>query len=196
MWYAPIATFIISSALLCVRSKSRIDSFLQRLSSCLNSLISPRFFLFFDEYSMPFPAHSLILDRNIGPEPILAFNADTLMFFPYIPEMSFNDIVAQHKPIALPILSLEIFEVDGDYVRDLSGFNENIRYIPTAGHKPPVISDVVSAWIVTNMVPIDRSRFRVRYITDEGVERIVSLLDTTPLEDVIRDPRNLSDDSE
>ena len=194
--YAQIASFIISSALLCVRSKTRLDSFLQRLLSCLNSLVAPRFFLFFDEYSMPFPAHSVILDKNASPEPILVFNADTLLFFPYIPNSSFNDMVAQHKPIALPILSLEIFEVDGDYVRDLSGFNENIRFVPMAGHKPPVISDVVSAWIVTNMIPIDRSKFRVRYITDEGVERVVSLLDTTPLDDAIRDPRNLSDDSE
>ena len=145
---------------------------------------------------MPFPAHSLILDRNIGPEPILVFNAETSLFFPYIPNTSFNEMLAQHRPIPLPILSLEIFEVDGDYVRDLSGFNENIRYISMEGHKPPVISDIVSAWIVTNMIPINRSRFRVRYLTDEGVERIVSLLDTTPLEDLIRDPRNVSEDSE
>ena len=189
--YFKAATCAISGMLLCVRYKKQFDSFLQRLYNCMNSLVNPIFYVFFDEYSMPFPAHSLNLDRTLAATPTLVYNADTSVFFPYFPNMSFAEVLAQHKPVALPILSLEIIDASGRCVRDLTGFIETVRYVHIVNYPAPAISDIIAIWSVTNSIPVDRDRFRIRYITTDGDEVDVPLTDASILDDEMN-PTNVN----
>jgi hypothetical protein len=176
--YVRAATATISGMLLCVRYKKQFDYFLQRLYDSLISLITPRFYVFFDEYSMPFPAHNINLDRFLAAEPTLVYNVETSAFFPYLPNVSFADMLVKYKANPLPILSLEIIDNYGNSIRDLTGFVEDIRYIHVDNSSAPTVADIVAAWSVTNAIPIDRSRFRIRYFTEDGDELEVPLKET------------------
>ena len=143
--------------------------------------MSPRFYVFFDEYSIPFPAHSVNLDATLSAKPNLVYNVEMSVFFPYLPNVSFADMLTKYKSNTLPILSLEIIDKNGTAVRDLTEFIENIRYIYVENHFAPTVSDIIAAWSVSNAIPIDRTLFRVRYITLEGDEVDSSLMDASEL---------------
>lgn len=187
---AQIVTCALSGVLLCTRYRKQFDSFLQRLCASLNYLTTPMFYIFFDEYSMPFPAYSLHFDRLIGAEPTVVYNADASVFFPYHETLSFADILARYKAVPFPILSMEIVDSSKQCVRDITGFIETIRYIHIPNYAAPTISDIVAAWSVINSIPIDRDKFRVRYITVDGDELDVSLTDTSSLHEDPLDPIN------
>ena len=179
--YVRAATYAISGVLLCSRYKKQFDFFLQRLYDAILYAMSPRFYVFFDEYSIPFPAHSVNLDATLSAKPNLVYNVEMSVFFPYLPNVSFADMLTKYKSNTLPILSLEIIDKNGTAVRDLTEFIENIRYIYVENHFAPTVSDIIAAWSVSNAIPIDRTLFRVRYITLEGDEVDSSLMDASEL---------------
>jgi len=91
----------------------------------------------------------------------------------------------------LPILSLELINSDNRCVRDLTSFIENIKYVLVPNKCIPTILDIIALWSTMYSTPVDRSLIRVRYITDEGDKRIVSVQDTGPFgENVQPDPSN------
>ncbi len=185
-------TPLLQTVLFFNQFKNNIFKYFNRLYMCASYFISPRVFIFFEEYSMPFPVFSLILDRNLMATPTLVYNADDSIFFPYILIKSFSEFPLDNKINKIPILSMEIIDGQERCVKDLTDFVENLRYIDVPNMEKPTISNIVSVWCIINSTPLNRERFSVRYITINGNEMNVSLLDMTPLEDDILDPVNRS----
>lgn len=148
-------------------------------------------YVFLDEYSLPFPAHSLNLDQPHTAKALLVYNYNANIFYPYIPNVSYVKMLRTYTAHSLPILSLELIGADNRPIRDLTTFIENLKYIFVPEKCVPTIMDVVALWSVITRTPIDRALVRARYITEEGEERIVSVQDNTAITDT-RDPRDNS----
>ena len=153
-------------------------------------LISPKMYIFFEEYSMPFPAFSTHIDRNLGAKPTVIFNADESVFFPYVPHKSFAEICIYNRKNAFPILSMEVIDMEDRCVRDLTDFVEGLRYIYIPDMETPSVSNIISAWCIVHSIPLNRENLLVRYITANGDEMTVSPIDTTPIEEEPLDPIN------
>jgi hypothetical protein len=156
---------------------------LTRVYESLSHLISPKFYMFFEEYSMPLPMFSLNMDRNLIAKPLLIYNADEYIFFPYIPLKSYAEILIYNKKTPLSVLSMEIINADGTTLKDLTDFVEKLRYIYIPEMEVPTVSNIVAAWCITHSIPLNRSKLSVRYITSTGTQVITSLTDMTPLDD-------------
>ena len=179
--------------------KQKLDMGLKRLYESFLNLISPKFYIFFEEYSMPFPAFSLNMDSKLAAKATLVYNADEHIFFPYIPSKSYAEIVIYNSANPLSLLSMEILDENDMPIADLTDFIETLRYIYVQGMEVPTVSNVVAAWCVTNSIPLNRSRYSVRYITSVGDVVNASLIDMTPLDDepeIVRSTNRVSSDSD
>lgn len=181
---------MLSTMLCCNTAKHRLHSAVRRLYDSFLFLISPKLYIFFEEYSMPFPAFSTRIDRTLGAKPTVIFNADESVFFPYVPHKSFAEICIYNRKNAFPILSMEVIDTEDRCVRDLTDFVEGLRYIYIPDMETPSISNIISAWCVVHSIPLNREKLLVRYITANGDEMTVSPIDTTPIEEEPLDPMN------
>jgi len=147
-------------------------------------------YIFFEEYSMPFPLFSTILDTSIAAKPTVVFNADESVFLPYVPWKSFAEICIYNQKNKFPILSMEVIDGDERCVRDLTDFVEGLRYIYIPDMETPTVSNIISAWCIVHSIPLNREKLSVRYITINGDEVTVSPIDTTPIAEEPVDPVN------
>jgi hypothetical protein len=175
--------YLLTATVYCTNLKEVVDTGLKRLYDTFLYLISPRLYVFFEEYSMPFPAFSLSNQRNFIAKPLLVYNADEHVFFPYIPLKSYAEIIIYNSKIRLPVLSMEILDENEMPIVDLTDFVEKLRYVYIQGMDTPTISNIVSAWCITYSTPLNRSKYTVRYIMSNGDEVKTLLIDTTPLDD-------------
>jgi hypothetical protein len=170
--------------------KSFLYSTLKHLYNSFVYLICPTFYIFFEEYSMPFPGFSLNMDRTLVATPTIVFNVNESVFFPYLPDKSFAEICIYNKPHKFPILSMEVVDGEGRCLRDLTDFVESLRYIHIADMESPSVSNIISIWCIIHAIPLNREMLFVRYITINGDEMTVSPIDVTPIEDEPHDPVN------
>jgi hypothetical protein len=171
--------------------KRGILSFVSRLHDFLKYFTMEQKYIFLNEYSMPFSEHSLRMNCSLSAPPVLVYNCNVCLFYPYIQNISLSNMLTTYKLMNLPILSLELINSDNRCVRDLTSFIENIKYVLVPNKCIPTILDIIALWSTMYSTPVDRSLIRVRYITDEGDERIVSVQDTGPFgENVQPDPSN------
>jgi hypothetical protein len=180
--YATTVPYILSGILLCTRYRKKLHSFLQRIQDTINYFTTHRYYLFFEEYSMPFQVYSLKRDDPLLGEATLVYDAENTLFFPFHTEKTIADLLNEYTPQPLPILSMEIIDASSNSVRDLTGFIETLRYVHVPNYPAPTICDIIGAWAASNCVPIDRRKYDVRYITTDGDEITVSLTDTSLLE--------------
>jgi len=181
---------MLSTMLCCNTAKHRLQSALKRLYESFLYCISPRMYIFFEEYSMPFPLFSTILDTSIAAKPTVVFNADESVFLPYVPWKSFAEICIYNQKNKFPILSMEVIDGDERCVRDLTDFVEGLRYVYIPDMETPTVSNIISAWCIVHSIPLNREKLSVRYITINGDEVTVSLIDTTPIAEEPVDPVN------
>jgi hypothetical protein len=175
--------YLLTATVYCANIKGVVDAGLKRLYDTFLYLVSPRLYVFFEEYSMPFPAFSLSKEHKLMAKPVLVYNADEHVFFPYVPLKSYAEVLIYNKARPLPILSMEILDENKMPVNDLTDFVEKLRYVYMEDMETPSISNIISAWCLTHYLPLNRSRYTVRYIMSNGEEVNVSLIDTTPLDD-------------
>ena len=178
-----ILRYLLSGTTLCNYYKERCYSILKKFYESVAIIISPKIYMFFEEYSMPFPVFSLNMDRNLIGKPTIIYNADEYVFFPYIPLKSFAEIVIYNKANPVSILSMEIIDDNERCVKDLTDFIEKLRYIHIPNMEVPTISNIIAAWCVTNSLPLNRKDYSVRYIRSNGDEIITSLIDMTPIDE-------------
>ena len=175
--------YFLTATVYCATLKGTVDAGLKRLYDTFLYLISPRLYVFFEEYSMPFPAFSLSNERNFMAKPVLVYNADEHVFFPYVPLKSYAEVLICNKAIPLPILSMDILDENKMPIKDLTDFVEKLRCVYIQDMETPTVSNIISAWCLTQSMPLNRSKYTVRYIMSNGEEVNVSLIDTTPLDD-------------
>ena len=175
--------YVLTATVFCTNLKEFVDAGLKRAYETFLYLISPRLYVFFEEYSMPFPAFSLSNERNLLAKPTLIYNADEHVFFPYVPLKSYAEILIYNKATHLPILSMEILDRNEMPTKDLTDFVEKLRYIYIQGMETPTISNIISAWCIAHSTPLNRSNLSVRYIMSNGDEVKAPLIDMTPLDD-------------
>lgn len=180
--YANTVTYILSGILLCTRYRKKLHSFLQRIQDTINYFTTHRYYLFFEEYSMPFQVYSLKREDPLVGEPTLVYDAEGNLFFPFHTEKTIADLLNEYAPQSLPILSMEIIDASSNSVRDLTGFIETLRYIHVPNYPAPTICDIIGAWAASNSIPIDRRKYEVRYITTDGDEIVASLTNTSLLD--------------
>ncbi len=178
-----ILRYFLSGTTLCNYYKDRCYSIFRKFYESIALIVSPKIYIFFEEYSMPFLVFSLNMDRNLIGKPIIVYNADEYVFFPYIPLKSFAEIVIYNKANPVSILSMEIIDGNERCVKDLTDFVEKLRYIHILNMEVPTVSNIVAAWCVTNSLALNRKDYSVRYIRSNGDEVITSLIDMTPIDE-------------
>jgi len=129
-----------------------------RVCLSVNVLFGTNIYYFFENYSCPFPAHSLNLEDPHSSKPVLAYCLDKYTFFPYMCD------ITEYKHSKLPILSLEILGSDGNIAHDLTDYIEKIRYIS----KIPTIMEILICWTIHSGIVINHKKYTIRYINDEG----------------------------
>jgi len=160
-----------------------VKSFVTRIAISLDFLFSPNIYIFFDKYPAPFPARSLRLESVHSAKPSILYNADALLFFPQNNETG-SPHIEDAKSSRLPLLSLEIIDLDLTVIFDLTDYIERARYIRQDSTDCPTISEIVMGWSVSAGLILDSDKYRVRYITNDGDTMIVSITDTSELEQV------------
>ena len=159
-----------------------IGSSIHRISIALDYLFNPNIYVFLDNYIQPFPARSLCLNSVHSATVVIAYNADTLVFFPHMSSQHYSEISEENRSKKLPILSLEIVNLKSEVIFDLTDFIVKVRYIETTDSGCPTISEIISAWSIGSMIVLDRDRFSVRYITEDGDTVLTTLDDSNKSE--------------
>ena len=166
MW----TTFLISNLLsltgLVVNSCKNTYSFLKRFQAKISRVFSSNVYVFFEDYSSPFHAGSVMMYSFYSAPVKYMYNADTYLFF------SSNQKLNQTLSKRLPILSLEIIDVKSEALFDISSHIEKVRYVNV---ECPTICEIVMTWIIHTGVVFDRNKYRVRYIDESGNEQIVDI---------------------
>jgi len=178
-----IVSYLLSGLTFYNHFKEAAFKGVKRVYESLSYLISPNFYIFFEEYSMPLPMFSLNMDRSLIAKPLLIYNADDYIFFPYIPLKSYAEILIYNKKTHLSVLSMEIIDANGTTLKDLTDFVEKLRYIYISEMEVPTVSNIIAAWCITNALPLNRNKLSVRYITSTGSEVITSLIDMSVVDD-------------
>jgi len=179
--YTTVLASFLSALVICSRYRKRYDAFLQRLNSMITYFTAIRYYVFYEEYSMPFLCFELNNDHPLTGQPTLIYDAESTLFFPYHTEKTITGLLDEYIPQPLPILSMEIIDESSNSAHDLTGFIETLRYVEVPNYPAPTICDIIGAWSASNSIPVDRTRFQVRYITSDGDEIIASLTSTSLL---------------
>jgi hypothetical protein len=139
-----------------------INAFIIRIYRSGQLLFGSNIYYFFDAYPIPFPAHNLRLDDKHSAKPIITYDVDKNLFYPYMCN------VAEKKYNKLPILSLEILDSGGEVAYDLTNYIEKIRYISNDDGVIPTISEIVVCWTMTSGIVVDFKKYTIRFINDDG----------------------------
>jgi len=163
MSFSTIVGYLLSFSTVLFSANRWLDDFLNRCSLAFNYVTSDNIYMFLENYVEPFPARFLHLDSEQLAKPIFAYNADTYIFYEYTRGKSYKTIVEENKSKPVPILSLEIIDVNSEVVYDLTYFIGLMRYIKYV----PKICDIVAAWSAGSWIVLDKTKYRVRYIAED-----------------------------
>lgn len=135
------------------KSGEIVKSCVSRVKAALHVLFGSRVYVFFNNYSSPFPAHLVLSSSVYSAKPCVMYNADTHCFY-------LEDTTGISK--RLPILSLEIIHSDSEVAFDLTDYVETVRYYDNS---LPTISELVMGWSLDSCIVLDADKYKVRYIT-------------------------------
>ena len=147
---------------------SSLKVYLRRVYSVIEQLTRPNIYVFLENYPQPFPARFLSLENSHTAVPELLYDADTNIFFPYNTDFSYKNLIEEYKPERLPILSIEILDKDSTVIFDLTDFIDKIRYVNVSGVDAPELSEIISAWSIESYIILNKTKYIVRYISNDG----------------------------
>ncbi len=142
--------------------------FFRRISNAFDALFSPTYFLFYEGSYQPYVYHLMNPLASGSAHPVLMYNADTQLFFPWVDGYSFKEL--QSDPTScLPILSLEIVDrKNGKAYYDLTDFVEKVRFVHVANSTDPTVWHVISAWSLSSGIVPCHDSYTVRWIDGNG----------------------------
>jgi hypothetical protein len=153
---------IISLTGLAIVCNEFVSAFMTRIYRSGKLLFGSNIYYFFDAYPVPFPAHSLHLNDKHSAKPVISYDVDNYLFYPYL-----CDLMGK-KYNKLPILSLEILDSGGEVAYDLTNYIEKIRFVSNDDGIIPTISEIVICWVMTSGIVIDFKKYTIRFINDDG----------------------------
>ena len=175
MVLSSVALKFISMIFTLNKGSELVNSCVSRVKAAFHVLFGSRVYIFFDNYSSPFPAHSVLSSSVFSATPSVMYNADTRCFY-------LDDTTGISK--RLPILSLEIIDSDSEVVFDLTDYVETVRYY---GNSLPTISELVVAWSLGSWIVLDTTKYKARYITQTCDTVTVSISDKQSLQETHED---------
>lgn len=163
--------FLISAYTLYASTSKNISNFIEKVKFGYETAFSPRIYAFCKGYTQP-----VLVTQSI--------NIDQCELFYDVGQSLFysNLVLSTHicKPYSLPILSIELIDVNGEVVYDLTNYIENMKFIDIS--RRPSISSIVMIWATLTNNFLDPSAHKIRYIDMSGDECIVSFSDSTELQ--------------
>jgi hypothetical protein len=159
-----------------------VESFWNKLTDILIELSQPKFYGFFKGSTYPYLLRMAHLYATGSAKLEHVFSFDDRCFFPYIENDEFAIERPNERPTSFPLLSLELFDPTENKVHyDLTDFVESVKVIHVKGSPSPSIAHILAAWQLISRVIVDTTRFKARYINNDGDSQEVDLTSTVPL---------------
>ena len=159
--------FLISTYTLYASTTKSISKFIEKLKFGYGTAFGPRIYAFCKGYTQP-----VLVTCSL--------NIDQCELFYNVDESLFYSKRLGSKPYSLPILSIELIDLNGEVVYDLTNFIENMKFIDVS--RRPSVGSVVMIWATLTNNFLNPETHKVRYIDMSGDECIVALTDSVELQ--------------
>jgi hypothetical protein len=129
-----------------------VSSLFTKVNKIYEYICTPVLYGFYHGYDQPVPYRV----TNVS-KPYLFYDTERKIFF-----SDYNTIDTIYS---LPLLSIEILDINNSILYDLTNFIEDIRF---AGTTAPSISSIIMVWSTLNSIYLNPKFHEVRYIDAMG----------------------------
>ena len=129
-----------------------ISSLFTKINNLYEYSFTPVIYGFYHGYDQPIPYRV----ANVS-KPYIFYNTERKFFF--------SDYDSMDITHSLPLLSIEIYDTNNNFMYDLTNFIEDIRF---AGTTPPSIFLIIMIWSTLNTIYLNPKLHMVRYIYTMG----------------------------